>query len=122
MEENFSPELYLTDRLLLEKTLAQVEKDFLSSGIELQLYHENISFESTCRLLQQKLEEMLRAQAGALNNLLYRIDLPESKVRSLQLIENEKPFELLLAELIIKRELQKVVIREYYKRNLKDKE
>lgn len=120
MEENFSPELYLTDRSLLEKTLAQAEKDFLSSGIELKLRHENISFESTCKLLQHKLEEILRAQAGVLNNLLYRIDLPESKVRSLQLIENEKPYELLLAELIIKRELQKVVIREYFKRNITD--
>ncbi len=122
MEENFSPELYLTNRFILEKTLDQAEKDFLSAGIELKLHGGAATFESICNLLQEKLEGILQYQAGALNNLLYRIDLSESKIKSLHVDKSEKPFSLLLAELILKRELQKVVIREYYKKNTKDKE
>jgi hypothetical protein len=55
-----------------------------------------------------------------LMQLLYRIDISEAQLKKyLQEYENEKYFNV-IAELIIKRVLQKVVIKQYYKNDPRD--
>jgi hypothetical protein len=48
--------------------------------------------------------------------LLYRIDISEAQLKR-YLSELNEPYFSVIAELIIKRVLQKVVIRQYYKSN-----
>lgn len=118
MEENFSPEKYLTQTGLLKKTLDQIEKDFSASGIDFTF--EKMAapvFEDICNAIQKRIGLLMSGDSGALNNLLYRIDLSEKKVKQLLHDEGELKFQGKLAEMIVKRELQKVVIREYYKQN-----
>lgn len=118
MEENFSPEKYFTHQSFLKKTIDQIAKDFSASGIPIDMeLFEDTSFEGICSVLSQKVETMMQREAGALANLLYRIDLHEETVKKAARSLNEVKYSDLLAELIVKRELQKVVIREYYKKN-----
>lgn len=118
MENNFSPDKYLTDKIVLESTLIQIEKDFRQSGIEIQIGAESyITFDYLAMLLKKEVANLLSKKNEALFNLLYRIDISEIQIKRESTKTPEKEFELLLSEMIIKRELQKVVIREYYKQH-----
>lgn len=50
-----------------------------------------------------------------LTNLLYRIDLTEKQIAEAARLQPGQPMPMVLAELMIKRILQKVVLKEHYK-------
>tara|TARA_B100000795_G_C22684476_1_gene393100 strand:- start:284 stop:640 length:357 start_codon:yes stop_codon:yes gene_type:complete len=97
----------------LNETTTQLEKDFLSVGVNFDIdkpvqdYKHLFSFTS---LLVNALNEQ---DPKRIINLLYRIDLSEEKVQDEMKIST-LTFSELLAELIVKRELQKVIIKNYY--------
>ena len=102
----------MANELLIETTF-QLEKDFLNIGVNFDIqkpvqdYKQLFSFAST-------LVSILNEQAPKrILNLLYRIDLSEEKVQSEMKISSLS-FSALLAELIVKRVLQKVIIKNYY--------
>ena len=105
----------MANELLIETTF-QLEKDFLNIGVNFDIqkpvqdYKQLFSFVSTlvCTLNEQAPKRIL--------NLLYRIDLSEEKVQSEMQIST-LTFSELLAELIVKRELQKVIMKNYYNSN-----
>ncbi|MES2132395.1 MAG: hypothetical protein V4506_08590 [Bacteroidota bacterium] len=70
-------------------TLAELEQAFYQSVVKLEMSH-------------------------ALKNLLYRIDLTELQIKQAALKNPEKPLQWVLAELMIKRILQKVVLKDMY--------
>jgi hypothetical protein len=115
MSEEFSIEKFKTDQLLLMKTLAQIKKDFDFIGIEIQFGEEkNISFNGLAEKLQPEISELMQKNYQGFMNLLYRIDLNETRLKR-EISENKaQQVDRIIAELIIKRELQKVVIRSYY--------
>ena len=100
------------NKLLIETTL-QLEKDFLTIGVKfdvqkpIQDYKTLFSFTS---ILVNTLSEQDPKQ---ILNLLYHIDLPEEKVQSDMQI-SLLTFSELLAELIVRRELKKVIMKNYY--------
>ena len=102
----------MANEFLIETTF-QLEKDFLNIGVNFDIkkpvqdYKQLFSFASTLvnTLNEQDPKRVL--------NLLYRIDLPEEKVQSEMQISS-LTFSELLAELIVKRELQKVIMKNYY--------
>ena len=104
--------LIASNKFLIETTF-QLEKDFLNIGVNFDIkkpvqdYKQLFSFASTLvnTLNEQDPKRVL--------NLLYRIDLPEEKVQSEMQI-SALTFSELLAELIVKRELQKVIMKNYY--------
>ena len=114
MRQDFSPEKYLTNINLLELTLRQLEKDFNEIGEQLTFSYEKISFENLVASLKNQLIAIENKRPGILNQLFYRIDLPEKKIKAVR--DGNADFYFSAAELILKRELQKVVIREYYKK------
>ena len=103
----------ITANELLIETTFQLEKDFLNIGFNFDIqkpvqdYKQLFSFAST---LVSTLNEQAPKQ---ILNLLYRIDLSEEKVQSEMQISTLS-FSELLAELIVKRELQKVIMKNYY--------
>lgn len=91
------------DQRLLKEVMRQLSKDF---GACPDVLPETSSFGLKQFLveLEQQLQQFSSEQSEAFFQLLYRIDLPETKV-----------FDWLqkgqLAEAILKRELQKVILR-----------
>lgn len=109
-------ENYLKMPNLLRDLLLQLLKDFQTAQIPLALNpEENYSFEGICGFIELVLEEHIK-RAGTLKNLLIRVDLTEKQIKKnipTALYSNLRP----LTELIIKRELQKVVIRYWYRQS-----
>jgi hypothetical protein len=99
---------------LLRDLLGQLLKDFKTAQVPLDLdVQERYSFEALRDFVQMNLEAHLDAN-GSLKNLLNRVDLTEKQVK--RAIPNQLGQHLrVLSELIIKRELQKVVIRHWYR-------
>ena len=58
--------------------------------------------------------QLEKKDSGGLMNLLYRIDLTELQIKNALNNEPERPMQQLMAELIIKRILQKVILKQQY--------
>jgi hypothetical protein len=118
MSEEFSPDNFHTNLLILQKTLLQIQKDFEFAGIPLSFENtEALTFQKITEKIQPLLAELMTKNYQGFMNLLYRIDLNESRIKKETAAQPEKKFEEIIAALVIKRELQKVVIKEYYKNN-----
>ncbi|MFN8354374.1 MAG: hypothetical protein U0Y10_08010 [Spirosomataceae bacterium] len=104
---------YLNTPELLRDLLEQLVKDFKMANLTLSL---DLSMAYSFDQLQAKVEETLRQQATtprSVQAVLYRVDLSEGQLKK-RLNSDAKMTQL--AELIIKRELQKVVIRHWYRK------
>ncbi|MFT5278492.1 MAG: hypothetical protein ACI9P8_000117 [Bacteroidia bacterium] len=99
------------DSELLSEVITQLEKDLGESHPDLvSLEYSNV--EDLIETVADLLWELHSRSQENLFNLLYRIDLPETKVQE---TINSEVFEWHgLAELILKRELQKVVLRKHF--------
>lgn len=109
-------EHYLTMPNLLRALILQLIKDFQTAQIPLALNpDENYSFEGLCDCIELVIDGHIK-RVGTLKNLLNRVDLTEKQIK--KAIPNALYSNLrLLTELIIKRELQKVVIRHWYQQS-----
>lgn len=109
---------YLKTPDLLRALILQLTKDFQTAQIPLTLNpDENYSFEGLCDFIELVIDGHIK-RVGTLKNLLNRVDLTEKQIK--KAIPNALYSNLrLLTELIIKRELQKVVIRYWYQQSLK---
>jgi hypothetical protein len=109
--------LYLQEDDIKTAWQDQLNKDFYSLGIQLlPVNHEELLWESAQSQISKALDRLINTQYSQFLNLLYRIDVPESKIASS--LQNKKKDERdvdIIAELILKRELQKVVLKKYFK-------
>lgn len=107
---------YLNMPDMLRDLLLQLTKDFQTAQLPLTLESiEYCSFEEMCDCITTVLEGHL-ANGGSLKNVLNRVDLTEKQLK--KYIPNRPTHNLrALSELIIKRELQKVVIRYWYRQS-----
>ena len=98
-----------SNKFLIETTF-QLEKDFLNIGVDFDIqkpvqdYKQLFAFAST---LVNTLNEQYPKR---ILNLLYRIDLSEEKMQ-FEMQKSDLSFSELLAELIVKGELYKVILR-----------
>jgi hypothetical protein len=106
-------EPYFGQKDLLRDLILQLKKDFNSAGVPVKLLlTRKYTFDELCETLQLSFRDKTAQQ---LFNVLYRIDVSEK-----QLYEGMPTpgiDERLFAEIIIKRELQKVVLRKLYSSN-----
>ena len=101
---------------LLRDLLLQLIKDFQTAQLPLDLdIDERYSFEELREYLAHKIDEHLK-KGGTLKYLLNRVDLTEKQIHRAIPTAIHASLQL-LAELIIKRELQKVVIRYWYRQS-----
>lgn len=109
----------LNSKEIYDLTLAQLKKDLRDSGFTYG-FGENDSpldynelCEELCRIMGAE-EQISSARVG---NLLYRVDVADHQLKkSLQEQKEEQDIYRIMAELIIKRELQKVVLRKLWSR------
>jgi hypothetical protein len=107
------PELY-------ELFINQIKKDFENSSIDITFINDFIQdYQFIHASLTKKLKHILKSNTFKLNELLYRIDISEGQIKILSQKKPQLSFEELLAELIMKRILQKVVIKLVHKNQSK---
>ena len=101
---------------LLKEVVAQVNKDFRLQGFDVEFSGTGeTAYQELSDQLKPVIEYMLENQTEKFWNLIYGIDLSENKVRGI-LFGNDEQTDAIraLTDLILKRELQKVVIRLHY--------
>ena len=108
------PQKYLDRIEIVDLCKKQIVKDFDSVGLKISFSEEfEDAYEEISSELSVMIVHMLERHRNELMNLFYRIDLPEQTVwESLSIAEHPS---LDLAQKIIKRELQKVLIRKFYR-------
>lgn len=107
---------YYNRKDLIEKVVKQIQKDFEWFNLDI-IFSNNSNISPYQELFQQILplvDEMLNEDYPKLLSILYRIDIDEEFInRKLKEISNADTDEV-ITDLIIKRELQKVIIKEIY--------
>lgn len=99
---------------LLQQVVVQLNKDFQLSGFEVNFTgNEEDAYQELSAQLIPVIDYMLEYQTERFWSLLYGIDLNEQQVRMALFGEEVNTLQQ-LTDLILKRELQKVVIRNHY--------
>jgi septation ring formation regulator EzrA len=107
---------YERSAVLLQDVVAQINKDFRLNGFEVAFSGEGeTAYQELSEQLIPVIEYMLEHQTETFWNLVYSIDLNETKVKRILFAQEEVDNAIgQLTDLILKRELQKVVIRHFY--------
>ncbi|MFT6211872.1 MAG: septation ring formation regulator EzrA [Bacteroidia bacterium] len=107
---------YERSAVLLQDVVAQINKDFRLNGFEVEFSGEGeTAYQELSEQLIPVIEYMLEHQTETFWNLVYSIDLNEAKVKRILFAQEEVDNAIgQLTDLILKRELQKVVIRHFY--------
>ena len=108
LPQKYSAEIFLEkkNKNLLIKLIQQLNKDFSLTGIE-NSFEENLSIRELILELNTKIEYLMKNDFQTYVNLLYRIDISESKIRGISEIDIEKISQK-VTSLILIREWQKV--------------
>ena len=100
---------------VFEKFKIQLQRDFELCGFL------DIAPKLTSNNLEHIFNEVLKSvmiiekkDSSSIQNLLYRIDITELQIKKEASSHPEKNFQQILAELIIKRILQKVILKQQY--------
>ena len=100
---------------IIEKTALQVIKDFALFGIQIDFPDNlNYAYEELYRQLNTQVEELLALNSSKLLSILYQIDIPEKKIRKEADENSERELPEIITELILDRELKKVLTRIYF--------
>ena len=110
----------LTDQLrseaLFEIFKQQLAKDFEQSNFPFDFIQSlKPDYDSLVSTIVGQLMQTEKRSDVSLMNLLYRIDISESQLNSYLSRDKSRTTIEVIGELIIKRVLQKVVIKQYYK-------
>ena len=99
------------------KVAVQLEKEFKSEEwVFLKPSDPQKAFDELVNQLEPKLKELFDLRGlSYCKQLLYKIDISESQVARVSLVEVDDQFFKAVAKLIISRCLQKVLIRNYFK-------
>lgn len=106
----------ITKPELFEAFKIQLKKDFENCGLNCDFAEKLVPDYDLIFSTVSKEIDLIIKSGGKLNELLYRIDISEPQIKKLGKEKTAIDLNGILAELIIKRELQKVVIKEFYKK------
>src|SRR5688500_14527192 len=109
-------ELEINNQLLKENLFdlfkLQLQKDFQGSGLSSDFAINLPSdFLAMKTVIMKELEQVMAGNLSSLQALLYRVDISESQLQSYRKKDSTRFYPDLLAELIIKRVLQKVILK-----------
>lgn len=97
---------------LYDKLVAQVKKDFGLANIPIDLAN-NVSPENLRTFLHEKIYYLIMEKFTDYLNLLYVVDVPEKAFKQIQVTDVVEVAEQ-VSLLVLRRELQKVWLKEYY--------
>ena len=101
---------------LIRKAAAQIIKDFAEFGFEVH-FSGNVEgfYDEVFKQMKGHIVHIMGEHYSQFLNFLYRIDVTEGQVAVYQKEMGDVSYEDALTELIIHREMKKVMIREYFK-------
>lgn len=105
--------VYAKERGLYEALVAQVKKDFIRGNLELDVNKETRPEELQV-LIREKLYFLLMERFSEYLNLMYAVDIPEHEFKALKITDTVDVSEQ-VTFLILKRELEKVTLKEKYR-------
>ena len=118
MQEEFSIQPYLNNIDILNQTAEQIQKDF--SFFNINIFFEESSkdvYSQLCEQILPPIKQLITSDYQKLIALLYRVDISEIQIKNESNNNTEKPFEEIITQLIIKRCLQKVVLRKLFSKH-----
>lgn len=115
-KDSFDIEPYKAKEEIIRQTVKQIVKDFAMFGmdvefpISMEMVYENLYLQ-----LEMHISGLLTVNVQKLMALLYQIDIPEKEILQAWEKHPELTHSQVIAELVIYRELRKVIFRNYYK-------
>lgn len=114
--------LYFNRLDIIKATAEQIIKDFDMFGLEIKFSGNAYNaYEELFEQIKPHIDALIRINHQKFMNILYRIDLSDTQVKKALESNAAEPFSDIISDLIIKRELQKVVIRNQYKNSSPNK-
>ena len=114
--KNFDIELHKNRSEVIRQTVAQVVKDFSMFGLEIEFTgNTEMAYNELFIQLSHTIQRLLETDYGKLSALLYQVDLDERKILDSVTDHPEYSQAEVITELIIHRELKKVLLRNYFK-------
>ena len=107
---------YINRLDLIKDTANQIIKDFDIFGLEVKFSGNAYNaYEELFEQIEPHISQLISSNHQKFLGILYRIDLNEEQIKRAVNENSSEPFSAIVTDLIIKRELQKVVIRDHYK-------
>lgn len=122
VKEPFDIEPFKAEHEVIRLTVSQIQKDFGMFGIDVDFpLTMEMVYHDLFRELEYHISGLLSSNVQKLSALLYQIDLGERTILEAWEKHPEFTHSQIIAELVIYRELKKVLFRSYYKNyKLKD--
>ena len=114
------PDKFFINPDMVQQLLQQLEKDFVHSDMLTGLDPKTLKGNDIYDLVHAKVKELMGRNFGELSNTFYRVDISERQLKDAMSVDTKKTESEIITELILKRELQKVVYRNIYKQNKPD--
>ena len=106
---------YLNRLDILNETAQQVIKDFGMAGMKIEFSgNPQNAYEELFSQILPHIEKLQSENFQNFYNLMYRIDISEMQIKKAVEESNDKSFSQVVTDLILKRELIKVVFRKQY--------
>lgn len=116
--KNISIEPYRNREQVIRQVAVQIEKDFDQFGLEVNFSGKiHNAYEELFSQLNEHISYLLDRDYHRLILLLYQIDVSEKQIVKTEFNFPDVPKSEVLTELIILRELKKVLIKNYFKEN-----
>ncbi|MBI9036445.1 MAG: hypothetical protein JEZ03_18465 [Bacteroidales bacterium] len=116
--KKFNVEEYKSEAEIIRQTAEQVILDFERFGMQIQFSgHTHFAYQELSLQLCEHLEQLLIFNTEKLMALLYQVDIRQDTIAHAAKSHPDWTHTEVLAELVIHRELKKVVIRKYIKEN-----
>jgi len=107
---------YRNDKEIIELTVHQIVKDFALFGLEINFSLDiEYSWKEIFTELEKQIRYLLEVNSVKILSLLYQIDIPEDKIIERADIEKDRNLSDVVSEMIMERELKKVLTRIYFK-------
>lgn len=101
---------------LIKDTANQIIKDFEMFGLEIKFSGNAYNaYEELFDQIEPHIDQLISTNQQKFMGILYRIDLSDVQIKKAVQENTSESFSAIVTDLIIKRELQKVVIRKHYK-------
>ncbi len=107
---------HLSNLDLLNETANQIIKDFEMFGVEIKFSGNNFdAYEELFNQIEPHIKKLIDVNQSKFMAILYRIDLSDEQIKKAVHTNSSESFSEIVTDLILKRELQKVVIRKHFK-------
>ena len=112
----FDIEPYKNQEAVIRQTVEQIIKDFAMFGMDVEFPKDmEMVYPDIFYQLEGHVSELIARNVQKLMPLLYQIDIPEKNIIEAWESHPEYTQSQVITELVIYRELKKVVFRNYYK-------